>query len=280
MRAKRKGVPMGPNIGRLRDLSPPLRYLAYVAGALLLVLVAVGVGATAAVLVGGGHERAMSGSGGAAGSGATEGTVQAKTGEARNANPDGTSSGRNADVPASEITFIHTATAANCRGDYTYLSSPSIDADPNAIVLVTQASDRESTGSATYEHNIGVWYAPGAQKWAIFDQDRAAVPRGATFEVTVPPASEKFVHHAELNNTAGNSTYLDDPLTNGNPDAVLSVTQNWNPGGSRGVYNNHPTGVLYDKVVKKWAIYNRDDAPIPDGAAFNVAVSGRAKPGS
>jgi hypothetical protein len=52
---------MGPNIGRLRDLSPPLRYLAYVAGALLLALVAVGVGATAAVLVGGGHERAMGG---------------------------------------------------------------------------------------------------------------------------------------------------------------------------------------------------------------------------
>jgi hypothetical protein len=98
--------------------------------------------------------------------------------------------------------------------------------------------------------------------------------------VTIPPASEKFVHHAELNNAVGNSTYLDDPLTNGNPDAVLSITQNWNPGGSTGVYNNHPTGVLYDKDVKKWAIYNRDDAPMPDGAAFNVAVSGRAKPGS
>jgi hypothetical protein len=60
------------------------------------------------------------------------------------------------------------------------------------------------------------------------------VPSGATFKVIVPPACEKFVHHAELINTAGNTIYLDDPLTNGNPDVVLSVTQNWNPGAARG----------------------------------------------
>jgi hypothetical protein len=109
--------------------------------------------------------------------------------------------------------------------------------------------------------------------WAIFNQDRAAVPAGATFEVVVPRASAKFVHLASLVNTAGNYTYLDDRLTNGEPDVVLSVTQNWNPGGGRGVCNDHPVGTVYDARVKKWAIYNRDNVSIPKGAAFNIAVS-------
>ena len=72
----------------------------------------------------------------------------------------------------------------------------------------------------------------------------------------------------------GNATFLNDPLTDGKADAVVSVTQNWNPGGGAGVYNDHPVGVLYDEDVQKWAVYNRDGARMPDGAAFNVAVSG------
>ena len=76
----------------------------------------------------------------------------------------------------------------------------------------------------------------------------------------------------------GNSTYLDDPLTDGHPDAVLSVTQNWNPGGGTGVYNDHPISVVFGQDVQKWAIYNQDGAPIPNGAAFNVDVSGDGEP--
>ena len=72
----------------------------------------------------------------------------------------------------------------------------------------------------------------------------------------------------------GNATYLDDPLTDGKANALVSVTQNWNPGGGAGVYNDHPVGVFYDEDVQNWAVYNRDGAPMPDGAAFNVAISG------
>jgi len=56
---------------------------------------------------------------------------------------------------------------------------------------------------------------------------------------TLPPRSVNgatleavFVHHVTPEDTSGNSTYLDDPPTEGNPNAVLVVTQNWNPGGS------------------------------------------------
>jgi hypothetical protein len=87
------------------------------------------------------------------------------------------------------------------------------------------------------------------------------------------PSGLVFVHRATPENVSDNSTYIDDPRTNGHPDAVLSVTQNWNPGGLGGTYNAHPIGVWYDVVAEKWAIANEDRAAMPDGAAFNVVVS-------
>ena len=266
----------------MRGPSPPLRYLAYVGGVLLVLLVAVGVGATAGVVFGGPPEWLRSGSGD------TEGTMSATTGEAgtskdaaaettgeaQYANPEETNPGQNAkSAPANKTVFTHTATDANSRGDYTYVSHLAIDGDPNAVVLVAESTDRKNARGSSYDHNIGVWYeGANEKKWAIFNQDRAAIPAGRTFEVIIPQASETLVHYAMLDNTVGNRTYLDNPLTNGEPDALLTVTQNWNPGGGRGVYNNHPIGVLYDADIRKWAIYNRDGAPMPDGAAFNIAL--------
>jgi hypothetical protein len=276
-------------IERLRELPSYLRYLAYVGGALLAFFVALGVGVAAATVIGWQPERVASGSGSRAESGpaesrtledtaiettygakALEDTVIETTNNAKNANPD---------ESAYVASFVHTATDENSRGDYTYLSDPSINGDPNAIVLVKRAPERGSADEGAYDHNIGVWYdfRVNPEKWAIFNQDRAVVPAGAAFRVVIPPASESFIHRASDANIVGNITYLDDPLTNGEPDVVLSVTQNWNPGGGvgdYGVYNDHPVGFLYDEDVERWAVYNRDDAPMPDGSAFNVAVSG------
>ncbi len=263
---------------RLSELTPPLRYAVYIAGALLALFVAVGVGAAASLMVGGQSEKTQADQGGSTASETLEGTATETT--ATDDALEGTSIG-GTDSEAqetnlersAEASFIHRATEGNSRGDYTYLSDPAIDGDPNAVVTVVGAANREGSGGATYGHNIGVWYEPGAQKWAIFNQDLAAVPTGASFRVLLPMASESFVHRAKPVNTEDNTTYLDDPLTNGKPDIVLLVTQNWNPGGGDGVYNDHAAGVLYDEDVQKWAIYNRDGAQIPEGAAFNLAVS-------
>lgn len=183
------------------------------------------------------------------------------------------------DVPskANGAAFVHRATDENSRGDYTYLDHPSINGDADAVVLVVPAPDRGNAGGGAYDHNIGVWYEPGERKWAIFNQDLAAVPAGSVFEVVVPRADEGFVHRAALLNTVGNATYLDDPLTNAESDIVVSVTQNWNPGGGEGVYNDHPVGVRYDEDEGEWFVHNEDDARMPEGAAFNVAASGAAE---
>jgi hypothetical protein len=81
-----------------------------------------------------------------------------------------------------------------------------------------------------------------------------------------------FIHRATPENISANSTYLDNPLTNGTPDATLFVTQSWNPGGGPGTYNNHPIGVWYDANRERWAIFNQDRENMPNGAAFNVAI--------
>ncbi len=195
----------------------------------------------------------------------SEVATSGSSGGAESANPE------NREGPAEGASFVHTAADANSRGDYTYLSHPRIDGDPDAVVLV---SSTEGAGGEDYGHNVGVWFEPRKEKWAIFNQDLAPVPTGATFGVAVPRADRGFVHRAEPANTEGDATYLDDPLLDGNPDAEVSVTQNWNPGGGNGVYNDHPVGVGYDEDVERWFVRNGDGARVPEGAAFNVAVGG------
>jgi hypothetical protein len=186
---------------------------------------------------------------------------------------------KNGDAP-SDAALVHMATDANSQGDYTYLDDPRIDGNPDAVVLAQPSPGRGDDGAA-YGRNIGVWYEPGEKKWAIFNQDLAPVPSGSAFGVVVPPADRGFVHRAVPPNTVGNATYIDDPLLDGEPRAEVSVTQNWNPGGGGGgVYNDHPVGVLYDEDVDGWFVYNEDGAPIPEGAAFNVAVLGTTEPAS
>lgn len=170
---------------------------------------------------------------------------------------------------APEAPVVHRASEENSRGDYTYLSQPDLDGNPNAAVFATPEGD--------YDHNIGVWYEPEKQQWAIFNQDRAPVEAGSTFEVVVPPESERFVHRSSEDNVSAETTYLDDPLVNGKPDAPVSVTQNWNPGGGEGVYNDRPIGVRYDPERERWAVYNGDRSEMPVGAAFNVTVSEQAR---
>jgi hypothetical protein len=83
-----------------------------------------------------------------------------------------------------------------------------------------------------------------------------------------------FIHQATADNIPvgiGYATVIDHPLTNGDPNAVLIITPNWNPGGSSpGIYNNHPIGVVY--IQGKWRIFNQDNANLAVGAAFNVLV--------
>ena len=174
---------------------------------------------------------------------------------------------------ADETRFTHRAGSENIVDNSTYIDDPLTNGDPNAFILVTPTWEQRDDASNN-AHEIGVWYDHRrGGKWAIFNQDLASMSEGATFKVVVLEGSETIVHRAAPGNTTGNSTYIDNPLTNDHPDVGLSITSNWNPGGGGGTYNDHPVGVRYDDKRGKWAIYNKDRSAMPDGAAFNVADS-------
>lgn len=170
-----------------------------------------------------------------------------------------------------EAAFVQRATPRNILVNSTYLDHPSINGDPNAFILVKRVSE-PGGDSDNNTHQIGVWYDARGGRWAIFNQHRAPMAVGATFEVVVMEGPNTMVHRATPENTVGNSTYVDDPLTNGNPHVILTITQSWNPGGLGTTYNDHPIGARYDPDAKRWVIFNRDRGQMPIGAAFNVAV--------
>jgi hypothetical protein len=80
-----------------------------------------------------------------------------------------------------------------------------------------------------------------------------------------------FVHTATVaNKLSANGTDIDNPMCNGDPNAILLVTQKLNPSGI--VYNNSPIGVYYNTTRSKWEIFNENNVAIPTNAQFNVLV--------
>jgi hypothetical protein len=89
-----------------------------------------------------------------------------------------------------------------------------------------------------------------------------------------------FVHEATVASKvvpsclAAQCTFINNPLTNADPNAILIITQRYNVGASSsGVYNDNPVGVWYEPSLQKWVIFNENPAvPMPTGARFNVLV--------
>jgi hypothetical protein len=79
-----------------------------------------------------------------------------------------------------------------------------------------------------------------------------------------------FIHRATATNTFFNETVIDHPHSNNDPNAIVFVTQNWNPGGTAGTYNPHAVGVYYSPP--RWRIFNQDGISMPTNAAFNVMI--------
>jgi hypothetical protein len=117
--------------------------------------------------------------------------------------------------------------------------------------------------------NYGVYYREGT--WRIFDQDTTASLGGDLAFVLLGPTDDTFVHHATADTLSPDGTWtrISHPALDGNPDALLQVTQNWNADDA-GVYNDHPIAAMYDFAAEQWAILQQDEALVPVGASFNV----------
>jgi hypothetical protein len=179
--------------------------------------------------------------------------------------------------------FVWTATTANSSGDSTFINNAATNGRPGAILFITPNYNQGGVcGCFNDRSPVGVWYNPSTGKWAIFNENLSAIPAGTSFNVLVVPAADSpkvFVQTATTGNSGGDSTFLDNTLTNGRPQTRVLVTPVWNPGGTGGVYNNHPVGVWYDHTSNRWAIFNEDEADMTAGASFNVMLGNKPSGG-
>lgn len=157
------------------------------------------------------------------------------------------------------------AEAGNTSGNWFYVSHPSLDTLHGARLLVTPFF----AGAVTNTRPFGVWFDTGLAQWSVFNQDLSSMPLGAAYQAFVPAAGPgNFLHQVPPSGTLGSETLLDDPSVNGNPDAIVIVTQNWNPTGSSGVYNDARISAR-TYADDNWRIRS-SELSIPGSAAFNV----------
>ncbi|HVE92427.1 MAG TPA: hypothetical protein VNE62_09050 [Actinomycetota bacterium] len=169
-------------------------------------------------------------------------------------------------------TFVHQAAAANIDGGTTFLDHESVNGNANAVLIVTQNWNPGGSTNGVYNNSaIGVYIRPDG-KWAILNEDLTVMPEGASFNVQVHTAGDKvLVHKSSSSNVVGNTTWFESPAS-GDSDALLFVTQNWNPGGSPdGVYNDKHVGVTI-REDGKWAVFNEDESGMAHGAGFNIRI--------
>lgn len=164
--------------------------------------------------------------------------------------------------------FVHKATPSNTAANVTTIDHFATNDNPNALLLVTQ---NWSVGNTYNDHPIGVYYHNS--RWRIFNQDMSAMPVNAGFNVLVIAGNQTAYTHIHTSSNAGyDETYLDHPQANGNPDALIFTTQNWEP---HSIYNNRTNAVSYESQSAEWVIRNYafEFDPMNTNAAFNVLIA-------
>jgi len=160
----------------------------------------------------------------------------------------------------SDNAFVHTAAAATISGHITTIDHPRLNNNPSARIMVTQ-----NWGAAgPYNNNpLGVYYT--GSRWAIYNQNRAAMPPNAKFNVLI--SDRIFVVDAAA--PSGNWFSFSNPATDNQPNALVFATQYWTS-----VYNTEEIGVWYNS--NRWTVYNQSRNALPRNAKFFVMVPGAA----
>lgn len=173
-------------------------------------------------------------------------------------------------VPSADaISWTHKSKANNISFNQTEIDHPAINGDSLAVVMVSSMWE-----SNYLDKVIGVYYKKSSQKWNIFIEDGLSVPMPVDIEFNVvvaksnKPQYEGIQVKATVSNTLNHVMKIDHPDLNGNPNAIVFATHNYNVAGGTGKYNNHQIGVYYDG--SNWTVFNEDYAFIEPGVGFNI----------
>jgi hypothetical protein len=176
-----------------------------------------------------------------------------------------------ADIGAYEygdVTFGHTASAADTSGNVTMIDDPATNGNTGALVFPTRTA---IYGMGAADHNFGIWYSASVPMWTIYYEDFGlGVDPGTAWNVFVPAAGDgAFVQTATAANTSGSATTIDNPMTNGSADRIVLVRHDWTRDAT---YLDHPVGVFYSGSGSsgRWNIGTVDQTPMPVGMGFDV----------
>jgi hypothetical protein len=119
----------------------------------------------------------------------------------------------NVRIAVANRSFVHRVAPDNLHGHVTIIRRPELDGKPELMLLITPNWNPVGPGEISAQvgvyddHPIGVYYT--GQNWAIYNQDIAAMPAGAAFNVEIVDAPEAFVHEARPETNTGNYTLID-----------------------------------------------------------------------
>ncbi len=181
--------------------------------------------------------------------------------------------------------FVWAPTSASLSGDSTFINNGATNGNRKDLLFITPNLTPGGISPCpcllSPQPPAGVWYYGSRQQWAIFNENGATMGTLFAYNVLVVPKASRsaFVHTATPASISGNRTLLSSPLLNGRPKAIVLVTQNFDPNGIGGTYNDHQVGVRYYPSIKRWGIVNEDGSAMTKGASFNVLVGSAASNG-
>lgn len=163
----------------------------------------------------------------------------------------------------------HVATVGNIDGSSTDIDDPLFNSNnPGPYAFMNTYYNPNNV------YNPGNWatyfYTTGDVR-SIFEQNNTDVPVGAAFKIAIPGSSTtRFTHTATDANTVSNSTIIDHPELNGNPDATFLFMHYFGIEPGTDVQLDARLGVWYNG--SNWNIYREYLAPMLEGVAFDIAI--------
>ena len=136
------------------------------------------------------------------------------------------------------------------------------------------ADSTDADFSSTTNDQFSVRAANGVVVQAGSPTNTALELRTGELKVTgagIGTSTAAFIHLTSATNVSGYVTYIDNPLCNGDPNAILLVTHSYNPpNGTTFTYHPHIVSLWYTGA--QWAIFNEDFVNMQTNIAFNVLV--------
>jgi hypothetical protein len=174
--------------------------------------------------------------------------------------------------------FVLKATTASTHGDHTLINSPLTNGKPRAVIEVTPVVNPGGKSSVVFDrHPIGVRYYTTQHKWAVFNEDSAKMPAGASFNVLIGTLNSgggtTAVVTATAADTVGRAVLFSNSQANGRPGSVSFATPDWNPGGKGGTTSKAQAVVGYDTPEQRWLVYGEDQSTAPPlGTSYNLLI--------